>query len=102
MYTKDAGKRQDALMQEIFSTYHISSMMEDIGYSCAETPASFRDILSQFPDLKEADVAQILGMMSRTHSSLEGNKYLYISFIDGNRYGNSSLQGFSTYLGFFS
>jgi hypothetical protein len=64
--------KPDPLLAEIVGTCNIANMMEDLGYACCETPASFKELLAQFPEIKETDVAQILGMLARTHSSLEG------------------------------
>lgn len=58
--------------------------MEDIGYACTSSGASFKELLSQFPKLKEQDVASILGVMSRTHTttdtSSEEGIQLYTTF----------------------
>jgi len=78
-YIRDS-KKPDALVTEIAGMCHISSMMEDIGYSCCESAVSFKDLLSQFPELKEADIAQIIGVMARTHTVLEGGVALYKDF----------------------
>ena len=46
--------------------------MEDLGYACTQTESAFRDVLHQFcssPD--EAVLANVLGMMARTHSNLD-------------------------------
>lgn len=64
--------------------------MEDIGYGCCASVATLKELLSQFPRLKEQDVALILGVMAKSHagdtsvvssSTSDDNPFpLYISF----------------------
>ncbi len=65
-------KKPDPLLADIVATQEISTIMEDIGYGCCENPATFKEILNQFPEMKEQDVAKMLGMMIRTQNTLEG------------------------------
>lgn len=43
--------------------------MEDIGCSCCASVPVFKDLLQQFPKLKEQDIALMLGTMARTHTA---------------------------------
>jgi hypothetical protein len=43
--------------------------MEDIGYSCCSSVPILKELLQQFPKLKEQDVALIVGTMARTHTA---------------------------------
>ena len=47
--------------------------MEDIGCSCCASVPVLKDLLQQFPKLKEQDVALMLGTMARTHVTESGN-----------------------------
>lgn len=46
--------------------------MQDLGYSCCESSQTLKEVFSETSTtLKEKDVALILSMMARTHSSLD-------------------------------
>lgn len=65
---KENFKRQSALLSCISSVaIQPSDLMEDVGYSCCQSPNALKDLLRQFPNLKENDVAKILSMMARTY-----------------------------------
>jgi len=59
----------------------LAKIMMDHGYSCCSSPTAVRNLLNQIgitsPDsgeiLREDDVAQVFGMMARTHANLEQN-----------------------------
>src|SRR5688500_2656778 len=88
-------------MSDIMSSNHISSIMDDLGYSCCENPSTLKEVLSQFvgPTAslshdhnnnkgeipKEYDVALILATMARTHRGLEAASFpLYRTFPPAN------------------
>jgi hypothetical protein len=70
IYTRESSKNQD-LLAEATASCHISEMMEDLGYACCESQTTLKDVLQEFPELKEMDIALILGMMARTNANLE-------------------------------
>jgi hypothetical protein len=78
-YSKEPIKPQDGFIKvsDVNDCCHVSGLMEEIGYSCCETPHNLRDILKEFPELRESDVARIVGMMARTYTGLEGGVGLY-------------------------
>jgi hypothetical protein len=47
--------------------------MEDLGCSCCASVSVFKDLLQQFPKLKEQDIALMLGTMARTHNTTENS-----------------------------
>ena len=57
----------------------LSKIMHDSGYNCCSSASAFRNILSQLElkssesgeIIRDDDVAQAIGMMSRTHANLE-------------------------------
>jgi CCR4-NOT transcription complex subunit 1 len=51
------------------SACHPSQLIEDIGYSSTVSASALKELLGQFPKLKEQDVALTLGVMSRTHTT---------------------------------
>eukprot|EP01119_Soliformovum_irregulare_P023182 TRINITY_DN8072_c0_g1_i1.p1 TRINITY_DN8072_c0_g1~~TRINITY_DN8072_c0_g1_i1.p1 ORF type:complete len:2236 (-),score=833.72 TRINITY_DN8072_c0_g1_i1:325-7032(-) len=72
---------RDSFLDELAATCHISALMEDIGYSCCESPSTLKDLLAQFPPLNELDVARIIGMMARTHAGLDASPQpLFVDF----------------------
>ena len=57
---------------EVASATGLAGIMEDLGYACTQTESAFRDVLHQYRStLDEAVLANVLGMMARTHSNLD-------------------------------
>eukprot|EP01116_Phalansterium_solitarium_P014539 TRINITY_DN3224_c0_g1_i5.p1 TRINITY_DN3224_c0_g1~~TRINITY_DN3224_c0_g1_i5.p1 ORF type:complete len:1462 (-),score=389.12 TRINITY_DN3224_c0_g1_i5:3053-7438(-) len=79
-YSRDKNPKQDAVIAEATQSVHISALMQDLGYACLESTHAFKEVLSQFPELKENDVALIFAMVARTQSSLEGGVPLIKDF----------------------
>ena len=48
----------------------LAGIVEDLGYGCTQNGAAFQDVLSQINSVNEADIASMLGMMLRTHATL--------------------------------
>jgi hypothetical protein len=63
--------RMHDLLSDIAGACHPSDLMQDIGYSCCQTTSNLKELLRQFPEIKEVDVAKILAMMTRTRTSLQ-------------------------------
>ena len=55
---------------EVAQISSLAGLMEDLGYGCAQTEAVFKDVLKHFPSVNEASIAQVVGMMARTNSTL--------------------------------
>ena len=49
----------------------LAGAVEELGYSCTQSETAFASVLKQFRGLDEAAVAGLLGMMVRTHNTLE-------------------------------
>ena len=49
----------------------LAGAVEELGYSCTQSETAFASVLKQFRGLDEAAVASLLGMMVRTHNTLE-------------------------------
>lgn len=50
----------------------LSSLLLEAGYDCCSSVSSLENLIQQAGDVKEADVAQALGLMARTHTNLNG------------------------------
>ena len=48
----------------------LAGVMEDLGYACTQSDAAFQDVLRQVQSVDESSIASMLGMMIRTHNSL--------------------------------
>lgn len=59
MYVKEPAK-SDSFSAELSRIAHVSSVLEDLGYASFETQQSLKEVLSDFPELKELDVAMVL------------------------------------------
>lgn len=58
----------------IQSMCHPSDLLQDAGYSICDSPQRLREVLGQFPNLNEADIAKIIAMMARTHTGLSDDQ----------------------------
>ncbi len=65
------------LITKLRASATVADLMEDLGYASAATAENLKVVLAQFPALKPADVARIVGMMSRTHTGLEESAMLH-------------------------
>ena len=52
------------------STASLAAVMQENGYSCAKSEATFRAVLDVFDSLDEAEVARVLSVVARTHTGL--------------------------------
>lgn len=73
---------------------HPAQLIEDIGYSCCSSVAVLKDLLQQFPKLKEQDVALIIGAMAKSHSPEAGNTNMNLPWINDE---NSALPLFTSF-----
>ena len=48
----------------------LAGILEDLGYNSTSSSAAFQDVLRQVDDVDEAAIAAMIGMMMRTHSTL--------------------------------
>ena len=48
----------------------LAGILEELGYSSTSSSAAFQDVLRQVDDADEAAIASMIGMMMRTHSTL--------------------------------
>ena len=55
-------ENDQALVAKIAAACHPADFMRDMGYSCCQSVSVLKDLLRQFPELSEADVAKILSM----------------------------------------
>ena len=86
------GSIPSALNKVLSSMTVPAELMEDIGYSCCATSRNLRTLFGQFPPLTEAQVAQIVGMMSRTHTGLD-DSFPMFAFTGGK---NGACSGWDT------
>jgi hypothetical protein len=54
--------KKDSLLAEVESSFHVSEIIEEMGFSCFESTTVLKDLLSQFPPLTERDLGLILGI----------------------------------------
>lgn len=70
----------DSLSGCLASSNNTAKVIEELGYGCAATKEQLVEVLVQLPPLHENSVAQIAGMMSRTHSDLDDTSGAYHSW----------------------
>mmetsp|Transcript_13754 Transcript_13754/g.26653 ORF Transcript_13754/g.26653 Transcript_13754/m.26653 type:complete len:2543 (+) Transcript_13754:61-7689(+) len=58
----------NSLMSALSAGNKASDLLADLGFTVMEKVASLKEVLSQFPTLSAANVAEIIAMMLRTHS----------------------------------
>jgi CCR4-NOT transcription complex subunit 1 len=61
----------NVLLTKVANSCRVADLLEDLGYSCCSSIATLKEVLQQFPALREADVASIVALMVRTYSGLE-------------------------------
>eukprot|EP01102_Stenamoeba_stenopodia_P006983 TRINITY_DN1952_c0_g1_i4.p1 TRINITY_DN1952_c0_g1~~TRINITY_DN1952_c0_g1_i4.p1 ORF type:complete len:1011 (-),score=209.50 TRINITY_DN1952_c0_g1_i4:491-3523(-) len=81
--------KANPVINKVANTCKASDLLEDVGYTCFATTAAAKSFLSNFPDLKESDVAMILGVMAKTHTGIEENLTLQ-SFGSAEGWGNGA------------
>lgn len=59
-----------SMVEELGRESQLSGIVEEMGYSCTANEAAFKDVLKQVPGVNEAAVADLFGMMARTHATL--------------------------------
>lgn len=58
----------------------VADVLEDLGYSCTVDIDHCKGILGLFPSITEVEVAEILGMVARTHRRLEDLQGIHSPF----------------------
>eukprot|EP01050_Picozoa_sp_SAG11_P016654 SAG11_NODE_2300_length_3551_cov_1.734067_2_plen_367_part_00 len=58
-----------------------ADLMKDLGYSCTSSVANLEEVLAQYPNTNEEDLAHIVGMMASTHTGLDDSLNLQQTFI---------------------
>ena len=48
-----------------------ADLMKDLGYSCTSSVSNLEEVLAQYPNTNEQDLAHIIGMMAATHTGLD-------------------------------
>ena len=81
-FTAEVQTYLSPLLARTQASPHPAQLIEDIGYSCCASVASLKDLLQQFPKLKEQDVALIIGAMAKSHSP-EGSSIGSSNFTNG-------------------
>lgn len=72
---------QTSEMCSLLSTAtRVADVLEDLGYSCTVDIDHCKGILGLFPSITEVEVAQILGMVARTHHRLEDLQGIHSTF----------------------
>lgn len=61
----------------------LAGVLEDLGYACTQSDAAFQDVLGQVQSVDEASVASMLGMMIRTHNSLDDRHGTQVTYLQG-------------------
>ena len=59
------------MMSSLSTATRVADVMEELGYSCTVDVDHCKGIFALFPNLSEADVAQVVGMVARTYKGLE-------------------------------
>jgi CCR4-NOT transcription complex subunit 1 len=68
-FSADSSSYLSPLLARTQAAPHPAQLMEDIGCSCCASVTVLKDLLQQFPKLKEQDIALMLGTMARTHTT---------------------------------
>lgn len=61
----------DTMGADLLSANKIVGAMQELGYACTSSEATFRNLLKQFTEFDEQAVAEVLGLMARTVRGLE-------------------------------
>lgn len=66
-----SGSTEDVtpLLSSLSATVKPCDILQDLGFQSMEKSASLKEVLSQFPNATAPDIADIIAMMIRTHSS---------------------------------
>eukprot|EP01048_Picozoa_sp_COSAG05_P024906 COSAG05_NODE_6084_length_1025_cov_1.123110_1_plen_256_part_10 len=67
-----------------------ADLIKDLGYSCTSSVEALMEVLAQYPNTDEEDLAHIVGMMAATHSSLDDSLNLQQSFVASLQPGDSA------------
>lgn len=68
------------VMGQLDNAVEAADILEELGYSCTIGTTQCKEILALFPPLHESNVAQIIGMVARTHTGLEDSHGAYGTF----------------------
>jgi CCR4-NOT transcription complex subunit 1 len=66
------GREGTELQEHLDNFVKHAKVIEEIGYSCTASPDSFATVLDMLPPPDEASVAEMISMMARTYSGLDG------------------------------
>eukprot|EP01045_Picozoa_sp_COSAG04_P035455 COSAG04_NODE_8193_length_1008_cov_1.465347_1_plen_313_part_10 len=58
-----------------------ADLIKDLGYSCTSSVSNLEEVLAQYPNTNEEDLAHIVGMMASTHSGLDDSLNLQQTFV---------------------
>eukprot|EP01046_Picozoa_sp_COSAG06_P060325 COSAG06_NODE_12791_length_1329_cov_0.634959_2_plen_236_part_01 len=58
-----------------------ADLIKDLGYSCTSSVSNLEEVLAQYPNTNEEDLAHIIGMMAATHSGLDDSLNLQQTFV---------------------
>jgi len=75
-----SGRLSQPLPMDLVAAAGLAGVVEELGYPCTQNEAAFANVLKQFRGLDETAVAGLLGMMVRTHSSLEDRQGTQVWF----------------------
>ena len=59
------------IVSRLASSSGPSMVIEELGYGCASTKDYFKEIVGLMPAMDERELARLIGVLARTHSSLD-------------------------------
>lgn len=73
------GLEGAALQEHLDHSVKHAKVIEEIGYACTASPETFAAVLDMLPPLNESSVAEIMSMMARTYSGLDGGGATFLA-----------------------